>query len=109
MDFAKKVALLRERRGLTQREVGDYVGVSRSNVTRWERGEHRPQLATIEKIAELFSVPVTYFLDDDQSALPPMSRYDQEFENKILGYVRFIGYKEAWRLLTQIEPPEASK
>ncbi len=47
------ILTLREALGLTQREMGDRLGVDPLTVSRWERGEVRPRkksLATLEKV-----------------------------------------------------------
>lgn len=38
MDVSKRIKFLREKRGLTLEQVGDYVGVSKTTVQRWETG-----------------------------------------------------------------------
>lgn len=40
----------REARGLTQEEVAEIAGVSKSTYRRYEKGEHTPSLAQIEWI-----------------------------------------------------------
>lgn len=42
----------RNNKGLSQTEVGDYVGITKSMVSKWERGEHLEN-ASISKIAKL--------------------------------------------------------
>lgn len=55
--------LRREELGLTQRELADLLpGKSDSNqVSKWERGEHRPNDETLEHIALALKVDVSHF------------------------------------------------
>ncbi|MCU1079895.1 MULTISPECIES: helix-turn-helix transcriptional regulator [Stenotrophomonas] len=55
-------------KGWTQAQLGEMLmGVDDSNTTaprisRYERGMHKPDLETIEKLAELLDLPAAYFL-----------------------------------------------
>ena len=45
---------LREERGLTQREVGDVIGVSPSTVSNYETGLSAPDVTMVPKLAQFF-------------------------------------------------------
>jgi repressor LexA len=47
---------LRKEKKLTQDEVAQKIGVSRTSYLKYEKGTHEPDYATLKKIAELFSV-----------------------------------------------------
>ncbi len=55
----ERIATLRTRRGMTQRELADALNVSSSEVvSRWERGEREPRIETLHAIASALGVPV---------------------------------------------------
>lgn len=57
--------------GTTPTAVMIALGMSRSNVTKWRRGETRPKLDALEKIAEYLGVTVDYLTGkDDQKEKP---------------------------------------
>ena len=58
----------REKAGLSQREVGDRLGISDSAVCLWEReeGGSRPRASMLPAIAKLYGVTVDELLSDDQ-------------------------------------------
>ena len=63
---------LRDLRNVSQKELGEYVGVSDTMVSMYEQGKKKPSLPTIERIAEYFYESVDYLLgrenkDDLQS------------------------------------------
>jgi transcriptional regulator with XRE-family HTH domain len=60
----KLVNLEKERlkRGWTQEEVATKVGAARSTYANWESGKREPDLATAEKLADLFEVSVDYLM-----------------------------------------------
>lgn len=53
MKTATKIKELREAAGLSQRKLGDLIGVSGAAVAQWETGENRPSLPNLEKLAEV--------------------------------------------------------
>lgn len=61
--FAANVGRLRERRGLTQEQLGWASGLHQTAVARIESGERRPTLATILKLADGLEVPPAELFD----------------------------------------------
>jgi transcriptional regulator with XRE-family HTH domain len=55
--FAANVERLRERRGLTQEQLGWAAGIHQTAIARIESGERKPTLATIFKLAHGLEVP----------------------------------------------------
>ncbi len=54
--FAGNVHRLRTKRGLSQKELADAVGISVSYVSMLERGQRSPPLETIERMARALRV-----------------------------------------------------
>ena len=48
----------RKRAGLTQKQVGDYIGISPQAISKWETGQSEPDIDTLRKLASLYSVTV---------------------------------------------------
>ena len=44
----------RKKKGLTQQQLGELLGVSFSTVNRWEKGHHEPTLLAKERLKNLF-------------------------------------------------------
>jgi transcriptional regulator with XRE-family HTH domain len=55
--FAAYVARIRERRGLTEEQLGWAAGIHQTAVARIESGERKPTLETIFKLAAELEVP----------------------------------------------------
>jgi transcriptional regulator with XRE-family HTH domain len=55
-DFAKRIQELRKERLLSQKDLGEILGVSNKAVSKWENGESMPQMKTILKMAEVFEI-----------------------------------------------------
>ena len=61
--MAEKLKALRERRGLTQEQLSEKSGVSRSYLARLETGRQDPTLSTLEKLAKALGVKVGRLLE----------------------------------------------
>ena len=53
----KSIKELRKSKGLTQKDVADYLGVKPSMVSRYENGVVTPPLSKLEALSELFGTP----------------------------------------------------
>ena len=60
--FGNFISALRERRGLSQYQLGALVGVSDKAVSKWENGASTPRIGTIRKLAEILEVSVDELL-----------------------------------------------
>jgi transcriptional regulator with XRE-family HTH domain len=50
--FGEAIAFLIRRKGVTQKQVAEAVGVDQSTVSRWVRKKEVPKEATLDKLAE---------------------------------------------------------
>lgn len=62
--FASRLRELRRKKGLTQREVADTLGFSEKTVSKWECGAGVPDIDTLFRLAELFSVGLASLFED---------------------------------------------
>ena len=65
---------LRTSSGLTQAEMAEKLGISRSTIGMYETGAREPDFETLEKIADFFNVDTDYLLGrTNQTTLLPES------------------------------------
>ena len=60
--FSERFKELRINHNLSQQELAGQLGISKSSVNMYERGEREPGLVTLEKIADYFNVDMDYLL-----------------------------------------------
>ncbi len=65
--IAANISELRRQNGITQLELAERLNYSDKAVSKWERGESYPDVATLKEIAEMFSVTVDYLLQAEHS------------------------------------------
>ena len=60
---------LREKKGLSQEVVSGLAEIGRTHLSAIERGERRPTLDTLFKIAVALNVPASFIVKEIESAL----------------------------------------
>lgn len=73
--LVREYAYIRKIKGLTQAEVAERAGISRTNVTRFESGEYNPTLEMLVKLAAA--------MDLDVSVTLKPKKYDAECRNDV--------------------------
>lgn len=70
--FIKRFKERRKAKNLTQEALGVKIGldefVASTRINRYEKGNHHPDLNTLQRIAEALDVPPSYFFADDELA-----------------------------------------
>jgi transcriptional regulator with XRE-family HTH domain len=64
--FVRRLRDLRIRKGLTQDQAADLIGVHSRGYQFWEQGRHTPSLKSLEKIAAAFDVSTDFFMDPEE-------------------------------------------
>ena len=62
---AENLIALRKKKDWTQEEVAKKLNYSDNTVSRWERAEICPSLESLQSIAELYSVPLTFLVKEN--------------------------------------------
>ncbi len=60
--FPRRFTALIERKGITQAELGTYLGVTRQCISKWARGDNKPDITYLVKIANYFNVSADYLV-----------------------------------------------
>ena len=61
----ENLLLLRKQKGLTQKDMADFLGISRQAYANYETGNREPDLTTLKRIAEYFNVSVDFIVDNE--------------------------------------------
>lgn len=68
-NVGNQIAVKRKRKGLTQAELGERLGVSFQAVSKWERGETLPDTGILLDLAEILETSVDYILTGGRQVL----------------------------------------
>ena len=64
MGISENIKILRERYGLSQKELGQIAGVSDKAVSTWEQGLKEPRMGAIQKLADYFCIRKSDIIED---------------------------------------------
>lgn len=86
---------LREEMGLTQKQLADYLNVTRSTYSYYESGKNLPSIQSLIKLSKIFGVSCDYILIGKTNSANPQYIGDiinesTKKERKILCYFRIL-------------------
>ncbi|HIQ90743.1 MAG TPA: helix-turn-helix transcriptional regulator [Candidatus Coprosoma intestinipullorum] len=79
MKFSDNLRLLRTKHRLSQKEIGDIVGVTSQAISKWENGIAEPDNDSLLKLSNYFNVSTDYLLGKNDVENQSI-RYDDELE-----------------------------
>lgn len=82
--FGNFISALRERRGLSQYQLGALVGKSDKAVSKWENGASKPRIDTIRKLSEVLDVSVDELLTCEYAAFDKKGKDLFAMKNEII-------------------------
>ncbi|MCR5705172.1 MAG: helix-turn-helix transcriptional regulator [Eubacterium sp.] len=101
-NFNDNLKTARERKGLSQKEVAEKIGVAKSTYSLYESGNREPNVQTIKKISDVLSVSADTLLglDDEQPINTIAAHFDgTEFTDTelddIANYIEFVKSKKS--------------
>lgn len=87
MTLGERIKTCRQKAGMSQEKVAEFVGVSRQAVTKWESNQSAPNTENLFKLAEIFGTTVDVLLEAEQETKPSSAEqiyylYKMEEEKK---------------------------
>lgn len=73
----EKMRCLREHYGLTQMQLAERLGVTKSAVNAWETGTNSPSLTYIIKLAQIYGVSTDYLLGVNERLTVDITNLDE--------------------------------
>ncbi len=83
MDFGNKLKELRTQAGLTQKQLADQIGITKSVVSFYELRERTPSPDILVKLAAVFHVSTDYLLGIEKGKSIDISGLDSEDEKAV--------------------------
>ena len=62
MDFGDNMMLIRKKKRLSQADLGKLIGTSGDVIGRYERGDIKPSIEVVQKIADALEVSIDYLV-----------------------------------------------
>ncbi len=77
-DFGARLKELRRKAGLTQSQLGDRIGLTKSVISFYEQQERTPSPAVIVRLSEVFHVTTDYLLGVERGRVLDVSDLTRE-------------------------------
>lgn len=91
-EIYKKLRSVRERSGLRQGQIAEYLGVTQTFISKVESGERKLSVDQLESLAVLYGYSLSDFVDTDVSAHPIQFAYRaQDVSQEDLKVIADIG------------------
>jgi len=102
MTVGENIRRFRKEKNLTQKALGELVGVAQNTVTQWENSTNSPKMPQIDKLAEILGIKATDLLPGDFSA-------KTEDRQALTETFRYAGDALLQRALDELDPILASR
>ena len=66
-EFKDMLVFLRKREGLSQFELGEKLGLTKSTISMYENGRRKPSFEALEAIADFFNVSINFLMGKNDS------------------------------------------
>ena len=63
--FHEKLKVLRKKKGLTQQQIANEIGVNRVSYSNWENGKREPNFENLSMLACIFDVSIDFLLSEN--------------------------------------------
>lgn len=93
MTFGKRLRSVRKELGLTQKELGERIGVGRTTISEYESGKIVPRQDGLIKLAEVLGVNVDFLTGTSACATWIDNEYVCQLEDSLLSMIRMMNSK----------------
>ncbi len=83
MDIGSKIRNARNEAGCTQERAAEALGVSRQTVSNWENGKSYPDIISVIKMSDLYSVSLDHLLKEEKEVKETYMEYLEESTNTV--------------------------
>lgn len=80
MTFGQNLKQLREELGISQRELGERLGIRQQTIAQYEKATEQPKLKTIRRLAEALDIPLYKLVTNWHDFTP--DELNDDFEEK---------------------------
>lgn len=95
MTIGDSIKRIRTQKGMTQKQLGDLLGISVQTVSAYESGRRRPKMETIERFADALGVVVSSLYSDPEEADDVERRLinssSESFQARLLRAIKDLG------------------
>lgn len=98
MEIGEKLRRARAKAELTQEAVANAIGVSRQSISNWETGKFLPDIVSVIRLSDLYSVSLDTLLKDDPKMLCHLEENTNRVKNsgRLRKNIQILAYLGIW-------------
>ena len=91
MEIGNKIMELRKKKGLSQEELAEKIGVARQTISKWELGETSPDLKQSKELSKIFNISLDELVSNDiHNILIEKTSNTEKLAGLILKLIKFM-------------------
>lgn len=108
MEIGSKLKMARKTKGLTQERAAEALGVSRQTISNWENNKTYPDILSVIRMSDLYSVSLDHLLKEETGMHPTYQDFLEESTNTVRASRRvektvlLSTYVVAWAIATAV-------
>lgn len=83
MEIGSKLKDARKKNGITQEQAAELLGVSRQTISNWENNKSFPDIISVIKMSDIFSVSLDHLLKEDKTMNQTYQEFLEESTNTV--------------------------
>lgn len=101
MEIGERLKNARSDNGLTQERVAEEIGVSRQSISNWENNRSYPDIVSVIKLSDLYSVSLDELLKEDKKMIRHLAETTElgEKNKKLQKRIAIAAYWVCWGLI----------
>ena len=91
MEIGNKIQELRKKKGISQEELAEKIGVARQTISKWELGETSPDLKQAKELSRIFKISLDELTNNDiKEVLIEKTSNTEKLAGLILKLIKFF-------------------
>ena len=83
MEIGSKLKNARSEKGITQEQAAELLGVSRQTISNWENNKSYPDIISVIKMSDIYSVSLDHLLKEEKSMKQTYQEFLEESTNTV--------------------------
>lgn len=88
MELKDKIIMLRKQKALSQEGLADKLNVTRQTISKWELGESKPNIDTLNEMSKIFNVNIEVLTNDEFMLDEKINKKEKKPKNR--KYILYI-------------------
>lgn len=90
MELKDKIIMLRKQKALSQEGLADKLNVTRQTISKWELGESKPNIDTLNEMSKIFNVNIEVLTNDEFMLEEKIYKKEKEKKPKNRKYILYF-------------------